>query len=120
MMTRVCGRQESVSWLQHTSHAPGAVTDGSLVSPRSASIIPRHFRVCNMLISCRSAIERMRLENEALKAELHLEQRESKMLESDFAKDRLSAIEKESNLLLRKVEDLRRQEFVRCCGIRLR
>ena len=78
---------------------------------RCRSCSPLHMPV--FVSTCRAAIERMRLENEALKAELHLEQRESKMLESDVAKERLTAIDRESTTLLKRVEELRRQEVVR-------
>ncbi len=72
-----------------------------------------HCDVVHWVAWLRAAIERLRLENEALKAELNLEHRETMMLESEPAKARLAGLEKEAANMMRRVEELRRQEFVR-------
>jgi hypothetical protein len=70
---------------------------------------------------CREAIERIRLRNEDLQAELVLESREAKLVEGETTREQLSALERENQQLNKKIEDLRKEEIVRhvvtsqCC-----
>ena len=61
----------------------------------------------------RSIIEKLRLENEKLKGELNLDQRQSRMLDSESSQILFQAVEKDAVLVARRIDELKTKAAVR-------
>ncbi len=60
----------------------------------------------------RSTIEKLRLENEMLKGELSLDERQSRMLEASSSQVLFQAAEKDALLVARRIEELKTKAAV--------
>lgn len=63
-------------------------------------------------LPCRSIIEKLRLENEMLKGELNLDQRQSRMVDSESSQILFQTVEKDAVLVARRIEELKTKAAV--------
>jgi hypothetical protein len=63
--------------------------------------------------SCRDIIDKLRQENNVLRAELSLDERQVRMLESESSQALFQAVDKEAQVIAKKIEELRDRASVR-------